>query len=236
MQITFWGVRALVPSPGQETTVTGGNTLCLTVQGTGGESLAIDAGTGITPWGRSLLAGPFGKGQGELDLFITHPHYDHIQGFPFFVPAFIPGNTIRLYGSNYCKRTMEQVLESQMNPIFSPIQSLKNLNSNLIFPEVGPGGVVTGRHDRGGDDPTVGVRRLRPKTVAKWIVSDSTCRQPWARIHFYLPAKRVTDCSPRLGHDRSIGRGPTVGSIQKKEIACSLEAAPCKEFRRYSWT
>jgi len=143
MQITFWGVRALVPSPGTETTVTGGNTLCLTVHGEGGETLAIDAGTGITPWGRSLLSGPFGRGQGELDLFITHPHYDHIQGFPFFVPAFIPGNTIRLYGSNYCKRTMEQVLESQMNPIFSPIQTLKNLNSNLLFPEVGPGGILS---------------------------------------------------------------------------------------------
>jgi len=142
MQITFWGVRALVPSPGQETTVTGGNTLCITVHGAAGETLVIDSGTGITPWGRSLLSGVFGRGQGELDLFITHPHYDHIQGFPFFVPAFIPGNTIRLYGSTYCKRTMEQVLESQMNPIFSPIQSLKNLNSNLIFPDVKSGDVL----------------------------------------------------------------------------------------------
>lgn len=136
MQITFWGVRALVPAPGQMTTATGGNTLCAAVNGEGGELLAVDAGTGITVWGRSLLAGDFGRGAGQLDLFITHPHYDHIQGFPFFIPAFIPGNVIRLYGSVTCKRSLSQVLESQMNPIFSPIQSLKNLNSILEFPEI----------------------------------------------------------------------------------------------------
>ncbi len=136
MQITFWGVRALVPAPGQQTTATGGNTLCVTVTGDAGDFLAVDAGTGITTWGRTLLAGDFGRGAGKLDLFITHPHYDHIQGFPFFIPAFIPGNVIRLYGSVTCKRSLSQVLESQMNPIFSPIQSLKNLNSILEFPEV----------------------------------------------------------------------------------------------------
>lgn len=136
MQITFWGVRALVPSPGLQTTATGGNTLCTTVVGDAGDLLAIDAGTGITVWGRSLMAGDFGRGLGHLDLFVTHPHYDHIQGFPFFIPAFIPGNVIRLYGSVTCKRSLSQVLESQMNPIFSPIQSLKNLNSILEFPEL----------------------------------------------------------------------------------------------------
>ncbi len=74
----------------------GGNTTCVEVQA-GGATLVIDAGTGIRELGLELMKGPFGRGEGEMHLFFSHPHWDHIQGFPFFIPAYIPGNRIVIY-------------------------------------------------------------------------------------------------------------------------------------------
>ena len=73
-----------------------GNTSCVEVR-TPGERFIIDAGTGIRELGLELMHGPCGRGQGRLHLLFSHPHWDHIQGFPFFMPAFIPGNRITLY-------------------------------------------------------------------------------------------------------------------------------------------
>jgi phosphoribosyl 1,2-cyclic phosphodiesterase len=74
----------------------GGNTSCVEVQA-GGETLIIDAGSGIRRLGLALLKGPCGRGQGTIHLLFSHPHWDHIQGFPFFVPAYIPGNRLVIY-------------------------------------------------------------------------------------------------------------------------------------------
>src|SRR4051794_35973029 len=70
-----------------------GNTSCVEIQA-GGETLIIDAGTGIRGLGLALMKGPCGRGQGNIHILFSHPHWDHIQGFPFFVPAYIPGNQI----------------------------------------------------------------------------------------------------------------------------------------------
>jgi anti-anti-sigma factor len=74
----------------------GGNTTCLEIQA-GNETIIIDAGSGIRELGLALMAGPCGQGQGTIHLFFSHPHWDHIQGFPFFRPAFVPGNRIIIY-------------------------------------------------------------------------------------------------------------------------------------------
>lgn len=74
----------------------GGNTTCVEVR-TGGKTIVIDAGTGIRDLGLELMKGSFGRGEGELHILFTHAHWDHIQGFPFFLPAFIRGNRINIY-------------------------------------------------------------------------------------------------------------------------------------------
>ena len=90
-------VRAYVSSlPLLQRRTAGGNTSCVEIQAKG-ETFIIDAGSGLRELGLALMQGPCGRGNGRLHLFFSHPHWDHIQGFPFFAPAFIPGNKIYIY-------------------------------------------------------------------------------------------------------------------------------------------
>ena len=93
-----------------------GNTSCVEVQA-GGETFIVDAGTGIRELGLALMKGPCGRGQGKLHLLFSHPHWDHIQGFPFFVPAFIPGNQITCYSIH----DLEYALTQQQRYLFFPV-------------------------------------------------------------------------------------------------------------------
>jgi phosphoribosyl 1,2-cyclic phosphodiesterase len=133
MRIKYWGVRGFVPTPGPDYLHYGGNTLSVGIEGEDGTIIALDAGTGLSVWGRELLSSSFGQGKGKINLIITHSHYDHIQGFSFFIPVLIPGNKVDVFGSNFSEQTLEDVLETQMTPIFSPMQTLKNFGSNINF-------------------------------------------------------------------------------------------------------
>lgn len=109
-KVTFWGVRGSIACPGEETVRYGGNTSCIEMQ-VNGERLIFDGGTGLRELGQKLMM--------ELpiraNLFFTHSHWDHIQGFPFFTPAFVPGNEIYIYGAIAPNgSTIEQRLNDQM--------------------------------------------------------------------------------------------------------------------------
>jgi phosphoribosyl 1,2-cyclic phosphodiesterase len=110
MQITFWGVRGSIPTPGPATVQIGGNTSCVEVRA-GKAILVLDGGTGLRLLGKKL--------QKEMPItahmFFSHVHWDHIQGFPFFEPAFVPGNVFNLYGGNNVSRTLEETLAGQMD-------------------------------------------------------------------------------------------------------------------------
>ena len=93
-----------------------GNTSCVEVQA-GSETIIIDAGTGIRELGLELLKGPCGLGQGRLHILFSHLHWDHINGFPFFLPAFIPGNHITFYGIH----DLEMALTAQQRYLFFPV-------------------------------------------------------------------------------------------------------------------
>ena len=133
MEITFWGVRGSIPAPGPETARYGGNTLCVEVRTVDGRLVIIDAGTGLTVLGNRLLGEAFGKGRGSAVIALSHAHMDHIQGFPFFAPIYIPGNRFVIYGRERAPGRLEEILEGQMNPHFSPVHSLKNLGATIEF-------------------------------------------------------------------------------------------------------
>jgi phosphoribosyl 1,2-cyclic phosphodiesterase len=131
MRATFYGVRGSIPAPGPETNRYGGNTSCVEVRTTGGSLVILDAGTGMAQLGKKLMAGEFGQGKGRAAILVTHAHWDHIQGFPFFGPVFVPGNRFTVYGPGRSSAMLEGILEGQMNPHFSPLYTMKNLGATI---------------------------------------------------------------------------------------------------------
>lgn len=127
-KVRFWGVRGSIACPGPKTVRYGGNTSCIEMC-VAGQRLIFDGGTGLRGLGQSLLKDmPL-----RASMFFTHSHWDHIQGFPFFVPAFVPGNQFDIYGTiTPDGSTIEQRLNSQMlHPNF-PVP-LQIMGSKLNF-------------------------------------------------------------------------------------------------------
>jgi len=131
MEITFWGVRGSIPAPGPETNRYGGNTSCVSVRSDAGELIILDSGTGIVNLGKKMMAAEFGKGTGKATILLSHAHWDHIQGFPFFAPVLVAGNHFHIYGPSRSSGMLEGILEGQMNPHFSPLYTLKNMGATL---------------------------------------------------------------------------------------------------------
>ncbi|MEI7733145.1 MAG: response regulator [Verrucomicrobiota bacterium] len=131
--IRFWGVRGSIPTPGPETVHYGGNTSCVEVRGEG-ELIILDAGSGIRPLGLSLLK-EFQDKPMELTILITHTHWDHIQGFPFFVPAYQPRNSVHILGYEGARHGLEETLSGQMESPYFPI-GFKQMPGNIAIREL----------------------------------------------------------------------------------------------------
>jgi phosphoribosyl 1,2-cyclic phosphodiesterase len=129
MKVRFWGTRGSIPTPGPETVRYGGNTPCVEVRLPDDKLMIFDAGTGIRGLGDELLA----RGASiEACLAITHPHWDHIQGFPFFKPLFISGNDITIIGPQSRQFRLKNVISDIMNKAYFPIQ-LSELKARIRF-------------------------------------------------------------------------------------------------------
>lgn len=137
--VQFWGVRGSIPTPGVETVRYGGNTACVEVL-VGGHRLIFDGGTGLRVLGKHLLTQPQPI---EAHLFFTHTHWDRIQGFPFFIPAFVEGNRFSIYGATAPNGASikQRLTEQMLRPNFpTPLQMMR---SHLSFCNISPGSVLS---------------------------------------------------------------------------------------------
>ena len=164
----LWGTRGSIPISGPDTIRHGGNTSCMTLEH-GGELIILDAGSGIRDLGLTLAAGA----PRRIHLFITHTHWDHIQGFPFFAPAFIPGFEITIYGAKGFNKNLESLFRGQFDPDYFPIQ-MENMDAGLEFVYLGDRPIEIGdvrisweftQHP----GATLGYKMELPKKKIAWI-------------------------------------------------------------------
>ena len=172
MRLTFWGVRGSVPSPGRDAWRYGGNTACVEIAAADGQLFILDAGTGIRDLGQQLLA-EFASPGLKAHLFLTHYHWDHIQGLPFFEPLYFAGNTIHIFGptpQGELPASLPGVLQMLFRAPFFPV-SPKQLRASYPLRELD-----------WQSDFTVGATRIR------------TCRvhHPQGALAYRLDSRRAS--------------------------------------------
>jgi phosphoribosyl 1,2-cyclic phosphodiesterase len=133
MTTRFWGTRGSIATPGRSTLRYGGNTSCVEVR-VNNQILVFDAGTGIRDLGMQLLE-EFGTKPFSLHLFISHTHWDHIQGFPFFLPAYAKKNKISVYGPPGHNKSFQKILQIQMEAEYFPV-SLGDMSQDIRITEL----------------------------------------------------------------------------------------------------
>jgi len=133
LKVTTWGVRGTLPMPQEGYIGYGGHTSCYSLQLSAERHLIFDAGTGIKALGAALL----GEGCKRLnaDLFITHPHWDHINGFPFFAPLYMSGHAVRVHGAAQDDIGFEQLMQGQMDGIYFPV-TVREFGAHVTFHEL----------------------------------------------------------------------------------------------------
>src|SRR5436309_4041363 len=136
VQVQFWGTRGSLAKPGRNTLRYGGNTSCVQLNSPGGSLVIIDCGTGAHDLGQALLADAKGPLRGSV--LISHTHWDHIQGFPFFAPLFIPGSRITVCGPEGSGGPLRDVLAGQMEFTYFPVE-IGQLPATITFRELREG-------------------------------------------------------------------------------------------------
>lgn len=127
MIVRFWGSRGSIPVPDSRMIKYGGNTTCVEIN-IDKKVLIIDAGTGIRKLGESLVKRDINK----MDIIITHSHWDHIQGFPFFKPAYSPKTKINFLGCTNSYKRLKEILSQQMSVEYFPIE-FSELKADIVF-------------------------------------------------------------------------------------------------------
>jgi phosphoribosyl 1,2-cyclic phosphodiesterase len=138
-RVRFWGTRGSIPTPGPQTARYGGNTACVSLSGPDGQLVILDAGSGLRPLGHELMA--HRNGAITADILLSHTHWDHIQGLPFFKPLSAPGNTFCIFGAAQEGVALEEILRRQMDPMVFPVP-LRALAAAIQVKEITEGEVA----------------------------------------------------------------------------------------------
>ena len=141
MLIRFWGTRGSIAKPGPGTVRYGGNTSCVELRSSRGTLVVLDCGTGAHGLGQVLARNEPRPLNGHL--LIGHTHWDHIQGFPFFMPLFVPGNEWHVYGPRGVGTSLRETLSAQMQYTYSPI-TLDALGATLHYHDLVEGTLEVG--------------------------------------------------------------------------------------------
>ncbi len=136
MRLRFWGTRGSIATPGPCTNRYGGNTSCIELTHASGEKVVLDCGTGARLLGNQLLA--MSSGPVAATILLTHTHWDHIQGFPFFAPLFMEGNHFRVYGPEGAHLSLRDVLAGQMEHHYFPVE-LDQLAARISYQDLSEG-------------------------------------------------------------------------------------------------
>jgi phosphoribosyl 1,2-cyclic phosphodiesterase len=131
MKVRFWGVRGSIPVPGRMTSRYGGNTSCVEVRTRDTPPIIIDAGTGLRRLGKALMEDGFGDGRGEASILISHTHWDHVQGLPFFSPLYRAGNRIQIFARQRDTH-LEAVFSQQHGAPYFPVP-LSAMQAEMSF-------------------------------------------------------------------------------------------------------
>jgi CheY-like chemotaxis protein/phosphoribosyl 1,2-cyclic phosphodiesterase len=136
MLVRFWGTRGSIATPGPNTNRYGGNTSCVEIVTNSGKHLICDCGTGARALGAFLVGSA--PGRLEATILLSHTHWDHIQGFPFFAPLFIPGNRITVCGPRGAHASLPEVLAGQMEYTYFPVE-LQQLGADIRYRDLSEG-------------------------------------------------------------------------------------------------
>jgi len=128
LTVKFWGVRGSLPVPGASTVQYGGNTPCVELR-INNRLIILDAGTGLHPFGKQLASPDHNL---QADIFITHTHWDHIQGIPFFTPFYQAGNRFNIYGPDQAESSLAETIAHQLKPAYFPV-SLSQMQAEILF-------------------------------------------------------------------------------------------------------
>lgn len=132
MKIKFWGTRGSIPVPGEETIIYGGNTTCLEITLESGKKVIIDAGTGIRSLGDKLTDE---DNPVDIHLLMTHIHWDHVLGFPFFAPIYKASSKIRIDGYPTCMKGLRHTFDNKMGDGFFPVK-FDELKSQITYLDI----------------------------------------------------------------------------------------------------
>jgi phosphoribosyl 1,2-cyclic phosphodiesterase len=195
LSVKFWGTRGSIPTPGAATIRYGGNTSCVEVRA-GNDLLMLDCGTGAREMGIALNREFKGRPL-DLHIFISHTHWDHIQGFPFFAPAYTLGSRLTLYSSRGADKSLEKVFTGQMDVSYFPV-ALSDMMARLFFVELdGPakvGAMTISHFYLNHPGLAIGFRiQIGPKTIVYLTDHECYCRMLGENEHNRRLDREVTE-------------------------------------------